>query len=87
MDDSLFIIDPGNQATIPVLYAFLSIDENGEGLCSMFLDNKWWTMVSGKESVVKNMKIAAKALSAKTGKPIKLVKFTAREELETFGAN
>lgn len=86
MPEKIIFDAPANEAPIPTLYAFLSIDETGEGICSMFMANKWWSMVTSKPSVVEKMKVAARSLARASGRPIKLVKFTGREEIETFGA-
>jgi len=85
--DLTFVIDPGNEAPVTELHAFLSVDENGEGICAMYLKGRWFTMVSAKPSVVEHMKIHARTIAKRTGKPVRLVKFTSREEIETFGVD
>lgn len=72
------------------VWAFVSVDKNGmEGLCGVYLEGAWYPLITAKESVVRLMKPMAQGMLAMlpndSEHQIKLVKFTNREELESYG--
>ena len=76
-----------NEAPITELFAFLSIDETGEGICAAIMPNLGSTpMVTSKARVAEMMKEMATEITAKTGRPIKLVRFTRAEQVWATGS-
>lgn len=66
---------PRNGWPIRTLYAFLSIDEGGEGICATQLGGIAFPMVVSSPKMLEVMKHQAKRLSELTGKRIELVEF------------
>lgn len=66
-----------NEAEITELYAFLSTDETGEGICAV----GGMTLVTSKARVAEMMRPLARDLAQMSGKPVRLVRFTKREEV------
>jgi hypothetical protein len=64
------------------IWAFLSVDEGGEGVVSMTTKFGHMPMVAADEMRVKQLRPIAQAVAAQTGVRIRLVKFTVREEVE-----
>lgn len=86
-DDTVLLNLPGNEEPIDQLWVFLSVDEHGhEGICSMPLNGANWAMVTSKPEVLAKMRPAAKEISKRVGKPVRLVRFTQREIVETITA-
>jgi hypothetical protein len=74
--------DPGNETPIPALYAVMSIDKGGEGLCGMVRAGIGTPMVTGDPRVAEEVfKPEARRLADLTGKRLVLVKFSRRETL------
>jgi hypothetical protein len=69
------------QATITELYAFLSQDETGDGICEVCLGDEWMTLVTSRAYIAELIKPAAVHLAKSGGRRVRLVKFTAREEV------
>lgn len=69
------------EATITELYAFLSQDETGDGICEVCLGDEWMTLVTSRAHIAELMKPAAVHLAKISGRPVRLVKFTVREEV------
>ena len=71
------------------IYAFLSVDPGGEGIVAtgIEVDDKTvglYTLVTSNLTQVKRMRPFARAAAVKSGKPVRLVKFTQREDIETL---
>jgi hypothetical protein len=77
-------IVPDNTAPVDRLWAFLSVDQNGEGLVASNFAGHWMPMITGDERQLPKMRKAAQEIARVTGRTIKLVMLTAREELEEF---
>lgn len=82
---------PGLMPHIPALWAFLAVDADGdEGVAGFFVPEtplmpaSWMPMVAADETRLEALKTRAKGMAA-GGTRIRLVKFTAREEVEVFG--
>ena len=70
---------------IDTIYAFIAQDENGdEGICGMQLpgSNTFMPFVGADLDRVKDLKPLAQQIANETGKSIKLVHFTTRNEVE-----
>ena len=76
-----FIHDEANEAPITEIYAYLSTDENGEGICGAMMGGVWTPLVTSKRRIAEAMRPVARDLEQKSGKPVKLVKFSVREEI------
>lgn len=82
---------PGLMPHIPALWAFLAVDADGdEGMAGFFVPATsmapagWMPMVAADEARLEALKERARGMAA-GGTRIRLVKFTAREEVEVFG--
>jgi hypothetical protein len=71
-----------NEAVITELYAFLSTDETGEGIVGEMIDGAWTPLVTSKLRIAEKMRPLARHIAEVSGKPVRLVKFTARQEME-----
>lgn len=68
------------QTRIESVYAFLSEDDGGEGLCGANVGGQWMPLITADPKVLDKLRHIAKQVAEMTGKKIKLVKFTTREE-------
>lgn len=76
---------PGNEEPITMLWAFLSVDDQGrEGICGAQIGDQHYPMITAEKNVLDMMRTTAKHLAARTGKPIRCVRFTQRETVETI---
>lgn len=74
---------PPNTHEIFEVWAVLSVDDNGEGICGADVNGKWMALVTSEEHLALNVLIpTARALAKSTGRKLKVVKFIAREEIE-----
>ena len=73
--------DAPNEAEITELYVFLSTDATGEGICGAHLNGAWTPLVTSKRRIADMMRPMAEEASRLSGKPVRLVRFTAREEM------
>lgn len=69
---------------ITEIYAFIADDvgPDDEGIPAMMVGNVLYPMVAADVERVETMRPFAVTISKETGKKIKLVKFTTREEVE-----
>ena len=79
--------DAPNEAVITELYVYLSADETGEGICGGMLDGAWILMVTSKRRVAEQLRPMAQHIAKVSGKPVKLVRFTMREEMDARRCN
>jgi len=66
------------------MYAFVA-EESGpddEGIVGMATGSGWMPLVGGDMARIESLKPIARGIAAQTGKKIKLLHFTHREELE-----
>lgn len=78
--------DEPNEAPITELFAFLSLDDTGEGVCAAILPELGSTpLVTSKERVAELMKATAADIARLSGKPVKLVRFIRAEILWSTG--
>ncbi len=68
------------------LYAFISTDTgpDDEALVGMNTSSGWMPMVGSDMEATDKLKPIAAAVARRLGKPIKLIRFSNREELETI---
>jgi hypothetical protein len=78
------VLTPANeQLRIDEVYLFVSIDETGEGVCAAPLmgPDSLVPLIAADEARLKSLVPVARQLAKMTGGKIKLIKFTAREEI------
>lgn len=67
------------------IHAFVAEDEEGEeGLCAFFTGGQWMPLVAADPARLVSIRPVAQAIAKQTGRPIKLIRFTQREEVETI---
>jgi len=72
---------------IEALYAALSLDEGGEGVCAAPLGNSGITatlVAADKIRFDKYLRPMAQRIAKLFGKPVRIAKFTRREDIEIF---
>lgn len=71
---------------IKTMTAFVSVDEDGnEGVCATFNPGMgWMPMVGADHARVESFRDLAKEIARTSGKPVKLVRFSVRSDLETI---
>jgi hypothetical protein len=69
---------------IEQLWAFIS-DDDGEGIAA-FLSNDgiWMPLIAADKARVDSLRKMAQQLATESGVPVKLVKFSVREDLEVL---
>lgn len=72
---------PPNEGAISQVWLFVSVDQTGEGICGAKIGDMMMSMVTARESNLENMKKTARALAKASGKKIKLIKLTTREDV------
>lgn len=78
---------PNNLPRIDSVWAAVSVDEHGEGLCAVMTPGGWVPLIAADEARLKDIREWAKQLArtrAYTGKTIRLIRLTTREELEVI---
>lgn len=80
-DGRIIVHDPGNTlGRLDHLYAFLSVDSGGEGICG--INNI--PLVAASPRLVEKVKGQVRQLAKATNKVIRLAKFGSRADIETF---
>jgi hypothetical protein len=79
-------LDPGNYLErIEHVWAFLSVDDGGEGVCAAPMGGLGMVpLIAADEARLESLKPIAAHIAKMFGKPVRLVKFTTREEVEVF---
>lgn len=77
---------PNAPHRIDQLWAFISSDETGEGLCAAPLlgPGSMVPLIAADEARLKSIAPWAQKIATMSGKTVKLVKLTAREEIAEF---
>jgi len=77
-------LDPGNYlAQIQSIYAFLSVDAGGEGVCAAPMGNLGAVpLIAADEARLKSIRPLAVQIAKIFNKPVRLVQFTERRVLE-----
>lgn len=83
------IHDPGNYLEkITEVYVFASVDIHGEGIIGQNMhvmgNNVFMPFVCADKNRMESLKPIAKEIAKETGKKIKLIKLTTREEIEEY---
>jgi hypothetical protein len=73
--------DAPNEAPITELFAFISMDNQGnEGICGMITPSSM-PMITSKERIAEKLKDQARELARLSGKAVRLVRFTRAEKV------
>lgn len=76
---------PNYLPRIDSIWAILSVDEHGEGLCAFPMRGVMLPLIAADEARLDSLRPIAKELAKLfEGKKLKLVKFTIREEIEVI---
>lgn len=75
---------PENEQVMDEIYAVLSVDENGEGICSMMAEQGGMPMIFGHERMIEFVRPIINKMVRETGKTIKLVKYKKTEVIQEF---
>lgn len=73
--------DAPNESPITEVYVFLSTDATGEGICGAMVNGAWTPLVTSKLRIADKLRPLAAEASRLSGKPVRLVRFTVREEM------
>ena len=79
-------LDPGNYlGRIEHIWAFLSVDEGGEGVCAAPMGElPAVPLIAADEARLESLQPLARQIANVFGKPVQLAKFTSREDVETI---
>jgi hypothetical protein len=83
-DDDPFLIQPKNtMPKIESIWAFVSVDpqDGNEGVCAFQIGPQMMPMMAADPKRLEAITPLAESLALRTGMKIKLVRFTAREEI------
>jgi len=74
----------GGQVSIDQMYAFIQLDptDNTEGVIAYLTGTGWMPMVGADMARIKYLRPFAQEVANSTGNPVKLIRFTNREELD-----
>ena len=75
---------PNYLGRIDSLWAALSLDDKGEGLCAAPFGNMTLPLIAADRARLEQIVPAAKAIATMFGKPVRLVKFTKREDVAIY---
>jgi hypothetical protein len=79
---TVLIDEPNPPRRIDEMWAFISSDATGEGVCAMTHTSGYWLpMICADMLRVESLMPVARALATQTNKKIKLIKLTVREEI------
>lgn len=71
---------------ISELYAFVCTEaDGGEGVAAAYIGDAWMPLVAADQARVESLRPIAANISKISGVPIRLVKFSQRENLEQVG--
>jgi len=72
---------------IEQMYAFVAEDSgpDDEGVIGTMTKNGWLPLVGADMARVNSLRPIAEAVASQLGKPVKLLRFTNREQLESLG--
>lgn len=74
----------GGPRRIDEMFAFIQLDpaDNTEGVIAFLTESGWMPMVGADMNRVAHLRPMAQEVADATGRPVQLVKFSTREELE-----
>lgn len=76
---------PNTNPRITTLWAIVSVDATGEGICAANLNGQWMTLCTSEERLVPMLVASARRISKESGKKLKLIKLTGREDVQDIG--
>lgn len=76
----------GGQVHIDQMYAFIQLDplDNTEGVIAFMTGDTWMPMVGADMARVEMLRPIAQQVASNTGTEVKLIRLTAREEVEVI---
>jgi len=80
------VLDPGGLGfRIDTLWAFVAIHEDGdEGLCGAIINGNWMPLIAADHERLALLRPYAEHIAAKSGKPVRLIRFDLRTEVEVI---
>lgn len=69
---------------IKEIYAFVSCDDGGEGVCAFNANNGWLPLIGADMDRVTSLKEIAQKIANETGQNITLAIFDNRQDIETI---
>jgi hypothetical protein len=80
------LMDPGySLERIEHLWAWISFDESGEGVCAFVTqDGLAVPLIAADEVRLRSMRPQAERIAKMSGKPVRLVQFTTRRDIEVI---
>lgn len=81
-DDEIVFHDPPKDGPITELFAFITSDESGDGIMAAGVADHFMPLVTSKHDIAKSLLPLARAAAKLQHKHVKLVRFTAREDIE-----
>lgn len=82
--DALNNNPPNYLGRIDNIWAFLSLDDGGEGVCAAPLGGMTVPLIAADKRRLDILKPIARVLAHKFAKPVRLAKFTTREDVEIY---
>lgn len=80
---AILIDAKGAMPRIESLWAYLSVDEDGdEGVIGRAHGVMWVPLVAADETRLRGLRSTAKAVARQTGRVVRLVRFTVRQDVE-----
>lgn len=84
----VYLNHPNHLPRIDEIYAFVSVDQNGEGIVGQTVQMMGQTVfmpfVCADKARMESIKVAAKKIAKESGKKIKLIRLSVREEIEEY---
>ena len=78
-----FVHTPPNEIKhIETVWAVVSLDEHGEGICGAMVNGRWMSLTTASERLVPALLHIARDVAKMTGKKLKLIKMTMREDIQ-----
>jgi hypothetical protein len=75
------IHNPPNTHRIDAVWAAVSVDDGGEGLCAVCVDGAWVPLLTSDETRLEWVIAQARLLARRSGKRIKIIKLCQRIEV------
>ena len=70
---------------IETISAFVSVDElDEEGIIGELVRGQWMPFIAADEDRLRSLRPRAELLARASGRPVRLVRFSVREDLETI---
>ncbi len=84
MGHRLVLLMAGGQRKIDEMFAYIQLDplDNTEGVIAYLTEQGWMPMVGADMERAQYLRPMAQEIADGTGRPVQLIRFTNREELE-----